>query len=138
MIKIYTDGGACPNPGAKAIGIVIDDDGKQEEFFKRLGYGTNNEAEYEACIEALRIAKRKGFKKFTMCLDSMLVLKQLSGEWKVKNEKFLDYIGQFEELKKSFEEINFFYVRGEKNLAHTFVEKQLQDNEVPIFQVKKE
>jgi len=134
-VKIYCDGGAFPNPGKKVISVVIPQ--LKKEVVEMVGYGTNQEAEYEAFIRALKFAKELGLKKFTLCSDSMLVLKQLSGEWAIKQQKFFHYKEVFDKLKEDFEEIDFEWVRGEKNPAHNKIETLFPDH-VRIFSFKKE
>jgi ribonuclease HI len=132
--RIYCDGAAIPNPGKKIIAVVCPDINK--EIVEETGYGTNSEAEYEAFIRALEFAKDLGLKKFTLCSDSMLVLKQLAGAWSIKQEKFLAYKEQFDKLKENFEEVDFEWVRGEINLAHKKIER-LYPNQIKIFSFKR-
>ena len=90
MIYTNSDGGARGNPGPGAIGVVIRKNGrilmKYSGFIgKRV---TNNTAEYEALIKALELAFKFG-KEVTCIVDSELVVKQLLGEYKVKNPNLL-------------------------------------------------
>lgn len=91
-IIIHTDGGSRGNPGPAAIGAVIEDDKGVvlDERAKFLGIATNNQAEYKAVIEALLCIKEeaekyKDVKEIEFYLDSELVVKQLRGEYKMKN-----------------------------------------------------
>ena len=83
MIKIYTDGAARGNPGPAAAGYVIF---KGTTLIKKgtkyIGRSTNNIAEYTAVISALRVAPKN--KEVLLCSDSRLVVKQITGEFKVK------------------------------------------------------
>ena len=89
---IYTDGGSRGNPGPAALGIVIQDtSGKLiKEYGEALGVRTNNEAEYEAVIFALKKVKALFGKEKTKTMaldvrmDSELVMKQLTGQYKVE------------------------------------------------------
>jgi ribonuclease HI len=130
--KIYCDGGAFPNPGKKVICIVFG----EKEVVEEVGYGTNSEAEYEAFIKALKLAKEWNLKKFVLCSDSMLVLKQLSGQWAIKQQKFYHYKEEFDRLKENFEEIDFEWIKGENNPAHNKIES-LYPNQVKMFSFKK-
>lgn len=123
------------NPGRKVVSVVFPEGNK--EVVKETGYGTNSEAEYEAFLLALKMAKEWGLKKFTLCSDSMLVLNQLAGNWQIKQEKFLRYKEEFDKLKEEFDEINFMWVRRDANLAHKKVET-LYPTETSIFTFKKE
>lgn len=83
---IYCDGGARGNPGPAACAFVVYDDTKKHIFTggKYLGETTNNQAEYSAVIEALKWVTTQS--SITFFLDSELVVKQLKGEYKVKDE----------------------------------------------------
>lgn len=88
--KIFTDGGSRGNPGEAAIGVVVIDmeNGKKlAEIAKCIGKATNNMAEYSAVLEALHWVKEQGQKttELDFYLDSELVVKQLKGEYKVKD-----------------------------------------------------
>jgi len=92
-ITIYTDGGARGNPGPAAIGVVIKKEGQTlKKYFQFIGEATNNQAEYEAVIFALKKVKllfgRKKAK--TMALevytDSELMARQLNHQYKIKEE----------------------------------------------------
>jgi ribonuclease HI len=82
--KAFFDGSAQPNPGAKTIGVVIikPDGTKFCEFSKQTGFGTNNEAEYEALLEICHIVKDYNIKEINIMGDSMLVVNQVNGKWK--------------------------------------------------------
>ena len=87
-LKIFTDGGARGNPGPAAVGVVIfDEHGKGiHRFGRAIGETTNNVAEYQAVIDALGWVEGQLKKPeiINFFLDSMLVAKQLSGNWKIK------------------------------------------------------
>jgi len=134
-VRLYVDGGCMPNPGEKAIAIVSAD-GKLIES-RRTGLGTNNEAEYEACIRALEIAIENGWKDIELCLDSQIVIYQLMGKWKAQ-DKFKGYIKKFNRLAKSFDSIKVTYVRSRANLADREVKKLLNVDEIPMFTITKE
>lgn len=88
QLHIYCDGGARGNPGSAGIGVVIlTPAGKNlAELSKRIGMATNNEAEYQAVIEALLFLKQRGVQKIEInfYLDSNLVVNQLNGQFKIK------------------------------------------------------
>jgi len=126
--KIFVDGRAFPNDstGQKFIGICLVDGGDMvkilDEIVRETGIGTNNEAEYEACIGGLMFALKKGFKDVLIYSDSMLVIKQLSGEWR-HDPKFSKYIDEYYHLKNKFNSVKFEYVKSEGNLAHGSIER---------------
>lgn len=86
---IYGDGGSRGNPGEAAYGFVIFQEGKVlYEEGKKIGINTNNVAEYSAVIEALRHVLSSKYKVLSIkfFLDSKLVVEQMNGRWKIRNE----------------------------------------------------
>jgi len=117
-IKIYTDGGARGNPGPAATGVVIfDQDDKLLKIdAKYLGDATNNQAEYEALVQALQIAQKMDNIKSVECyLDSELIVKQLNGIYKTKSDNIKQLKLRVDFLMQSFEEISFHHIRREFN-----------------------
>ena len=86
-IVAYIDGGARGNPGPAGFGVRIEDaDGMLvEEFAESIGVATNNVAEYRALIAALEWAKRHGQDQLHVRSDSLLLVQQMLGNYKVKN-----------------------------------------------------
>ncbi len=82
---INTDGACSGNPGKMGIGAVIVKDGKIiARISEDIGHGTNNISEYTAVIRALEEAKKLGITEATVRSDSLLLISQLRGEYKVK------------------------------------------------------
>ncbi len=103
---IFFDGSARPNPGDMRIGAVVECCGKVQEISKDAGKGTNNMAEYLALIEALKVARKMGAKSVKVYGDSSIVIEQINGRWKVKNEELMklkrevmDLLGKFKRWK---------------------------------------
>jgi len=124
----YTDGGARGNPGPAAIGAVIF--GSQQEELLRIseyiGETTNNQAEYKALIKALTAAAALGGKKVICHLDSELVVRQLQGRYKVREEGLKPLALIALKLAKNFQSVEFVHVRREKNkLADELVNQAL-------------
>lgn len=113
---INTDGGSRGNPGPSGIGVIFtDENGKKIASFKEyIGEATNNIAEYRALILALEKAKDFSCDELECRLDSELVVKQLNGEYKVKDEKMKKLFAQVQELT-FFKPIKYVHVRREKN-----------------------
>ena len=86
-LKIYTDGGARGNPGPGALGyVLLDPEGREVEARgEYLGRVTNNVAEYRALLAGLETALRLGVGALRVCMDSELVVRQMGGEYRVKN-----------------------------------------------------
>ena len=120
---IYTDGGSRGNPGPAALGVVIQDtSGKLiKEYGEALGVRTNNEAEYEAVIFALKKVKALFGKDKTKTMtlevrmDSELVMKQLTGKYKIEEEKLFPLFIKIWNLKIDFGAITFTHIPREKN-----------------------
>lgn len=107
---IYIDGGARGNPGPAGIGVVMLDSGKKKvkEIYKYIGEATNNIAEYSALVCALEEAKASGVEDIVLHMDSELVAKQLSGEYRVKNA---DIRGLFEKAVAILKAFNSFEIK---------------------------
>lgn len=113
---INTDGGSRGNPGPAGIGVVFSDEKGQilARYKEYIGEGTNNIAEYRALILALTKAKDFETDEIECRLDSELVVKQLTGHYKVKDDKMKDLYAQVQELA-FFKPIKFIHVRREQN-----------------------
>ncbi len=114
---VYTDGGARGNPGPGAIGVIIkNSEGKViKEVGKFIGRATNNEAEYKAIIEGLKECKDKKATSLECFLDSLLVVNQLNGDFKVKDKKIKIFWNEAKNLEKNFKEVSYHHIPREKN-----------------------
>jgi ribonuclease HI len=112
-LTIYTDGGCRGNPGPGAIGILILDDKSNivKEHKEYIGQTTNNRAEYSAMIKALELAKQHCTNEIICFSDSRLIVKQLSGEWKVKEKELLLLFQKVKELENNFQSVTYNHVR---------------------------
>jgi len=133
-IIIYTDGGSRNNPGPAAVGVWIETlDKKYGEY---IGEKTNNEAEYEALIFGLKKIKAllgknktKGY-EIVCYLDSELVVKQLSHEYKLTEEHIQKLFIQIWNLMLDFGKVAFHHIRREKNtIADALVNEALDARE---------
>ena len=132
MLYTNSDGGARGNPGPGAIGVIIREDGKilskYSQFIGRTV--TNNMAEYEALILALRMASKHG-DEVTCMLDSELVVKQLLGEYRVKNPKLLPLFLKVQKMQEKFKKIKYLHVSREDKfqiMADELVNQELDAN----------
>jgi ribonuclease HI len=114
-LLIYTDGASRGNPGPAGIGIVIcDESGKiVKEYKEFIGTTTNNIAEYRALIKALELAGVFSINEVNCFSDSELMIRQLNGKYRVKNEKLGRLFLQVREKEKHFEKVNYFHVPRE-------------------------
>ena len=117
-IQVYTDGASQGNPGNASIGVVIKDGDKIiEEIGAYIGKTTNNMAEYLALIRGLEEVLIRGHKKAAFFTDSELLVKQLNGEYKVKNENLRPLHYHILTLINKMEAFSIKHVRRDKN-AH--------------------
>jgi ribonuclease HI len=118
-VTIYTDGSAQPNPGPAGIGFVILDESGAIIFeaSHSIGYATNNQAEYKAVIKGLEEAARLRAEHIEVRADSELLVKQLSGEYRVKNAALKPLFQQIQRLMKSFQSFNIIHIPREQNKA---------------------
>lgn len=136
-IIIYCDGGSRGNPGPAASGIYIEQLNKG--YSKFLGNATNNEAEYQSAIFALKkikhlIGGEKAEKtEIEIKTDSELIVKQLNGEYKIKEKSLIPFFIEIWNLKQDFGKISFIHIPREENKeADKMVNKEL-DNQNRLF-----
>ncbi len=138
-VKLYGDGGSRGNPGPSASGFVIlDMDNKvlvDEGVY--IGVTTNNQAEYTALKLGLEEAKKMGAKRVDVYMDSLLVINQLKGVFKVKNRELWGLHDAVKTLAAGFAHISFTHVPRELNkLADAAVNRAL-DKELGITRSSK-
>ena len=134
-LTIYCDGGSRGNPGPAASAFVVkSNSGKviaEQGIF--LGKKTNNQAEYLAVVFSLKWLKEKSQKlpnKIFYCIDSLLVVNQLNGLYKIKNSDLRDLIIQIRQLENDTKkEIVYQYVPREKNTDADRLVNQTLDNQ---------
>lgn len=117
-VKIYTDGGARGNPGPAAAGVVLitaDDDTVIHEAGIYLGEATNNVAEYSAMLAGLEAAEKLNVTKIDLFSDSQLMVRQMNGQYRVKNAGLKPLFDQAIELSGRFEQFKIHFIRREKN-----------------------
>lgn len=110
--KLYTDGGSRGNPGDSACAFVICkmDETVVEKSGYYMGLATNNQAEYLGQVKGLERCRDLGINKVHLHSDSQLVVNQMNGFYKVKNQELAPLHQQLKELADSFEEVTFHYV----------------------------
>jgi ribonuclease HI len=116
LITAYIDGGARGNPGPAGYGVHIElPDGSIVELHGGLGVATNNVAEYNGLLAALRWASDHGHRVVRIKADSELLVKQMRGEYKVKNPGLLALVGRARQLVQQLDRVSFEHVRREHN-----------------------
>ncbi len=129
-VKIYTDGGSRGNPGPSASASVIKSESGETlaEVMKYLGSTTNNQAEYVAIIIGLRKALELGATRADLLMDSELAVKQLKGEYRVKNPDIAKRFLEVKNLLHQFAHVTIMHVRRERNKeADALVNKCLDE-----------
>lgn len=128
MIFTNSDGGARGNPGPGAIGVIVRDEEKiLTKYSARIGkFVTNNVAEYEALIKALELACKFTQNEITCVLDSELVVNQLLGEYKVRNQYLLPLFLKVQKLQENFKKIKYVHVSRE-NKFQVLVDELLNE-----------
>ena len=115
--KLSTDGGARGNPGPAAYGYVLEaEDGTVlDARGETIGVATNNVAEYRALIAGLQKAVELGIDELQVVSDSELLVKQMQGEYRVKNEALRDLNDEANSLERKLGRVRYKAVRREHN-----------------------
>jgi len=114
-VIIHTDGGSRGNPGKAGIGVVIQIGDKKIIHKEYIGIATNNVAEYSAILWALTYCKNNKLDNLECYLDSELVVKQLNGEYKVKDQDLGKFFIKIHNLRTGFKSCSFFHIGRELN-----------------------
>ncbi|MEI8361090.1 MAG: ribonuclease HI family protein [bacterium] len=129
---IYSDGGARGNPGPAGIGATLKNEAGElvAQVSEYIGEATNNVAEYKAVIAAMEKALVLGATDLDFYLDSLLVVEQLNGNYKVKNPGLAPLFVKIYNARMSFKKTTFSHVRREYNkeadaLVNLALDKQL-------------
>jgi probable phosphoglycerate mutase len=125
---LFTDGGARGNPGPAAFGFVLEaEDGTVlDARGEAIGVATNNVAEYRALVAGLERALELGITELAVISDSELVVKQMRGEYRVKNPALRDLSSQAARLADRIGRVGYQAVRREHNeLADRLVNEAL-------------
>jgi len=127
--SLHTDGGARGNPGPAGIGVVLADEQGEviADIAQGLGATTNNVAEYRALIAGLELALERGIAELDVYLDSKLVVSQVLGEWKIKDERLRALAAKAQILMGKFDAITIQHVRREQNAAADALANQGMD-----------
>jgi len=127
-VKLYSDGGSRGNPGPSASGYVLLDE-NDTVIIKSgvyLGITTNNQAEYQSLKFGLEEAQKLGARKVEAYMDSLLVINQMKGVFKVKNRDLWPIHEAIKQLIENFEKVTFTHIPRELNkLADSEVNETL-------------
>jgi ribonuclease HI len=113
---LFFDGACRGNPGPMGIGVVLLENGKKvKEISKQLGKGTNNIAEWSALIEGMKMAQAHGCRELEVRGDSQLIIRQITGQYRVKSENLIPLYNEARKLSGNFEKIIFKWVKRDDN-----------------------
>ncbi|MDD5067192.1 MAG: ribonuclease HI family protein [bacterium] len=116
-VIIHTDGSSKGNPGPARIGIQFTD--SQNNILLResreIGIKTNNQAEYTAVREALKMALEKNYRNVVLFSDSQVVIHQLNNLYKIKDPGLRKFYDEIKKIMEKFEEIKLVHIKREKN-----------------------
>ncbi|MDL2341465.1 MAG: reverse transcriptase-like protein [Patescibacteria group bacterium] len=137
-VKVYADGGSRGNPGPSASGFVIldMDDTVLMEQGVYLGITTNNQAEYTALKLALEACKKMDAHEVFVHMDSLLVVNQMKGVFKIRNRELWPIHQAIKELAKSFQHIDYVHVPRELNKLADAAVNRAMDKELGITHPK--
>lgn len=116
-LVVNVDGGARGNPGPAAVGVVVATENGEvvAEVGEMIGAATNNVAEYRALLRGIELAAQNGATELELYGDSELVVKQIRGEYKVKDAGLKPLHAKARSALSSFERWSFSHVRREQN-----------------------
>lgn len=117
IATLYCDGGARGNPGPAGVGFLLRIGGREIRQGKYIGEATNNQAEYRALLAGMEAAAAEGVSEVDCYLDSELLVKHLSGAYRVRDEDLRLLYARVCRLMERFLRITFTHVPREKNKA---------------------
>jgi ribonuclease HI len=114
---VYIDGASSGNPGESGAGVVAFNVTGQEQYSDSvyLGCMTNNMAEYEALLHALKVAGETNVEVINIYTDSLLLANQMNGIYKVKSESLREYVNRAKIMMRGFSRVSLTYIPREKN-----------------------
>ncbi len=127
-VVAYCDGASRGNPGRSSYGVVVYDTGGKElhRSSRALGHGTNNQAEYHGAIAALEAALGLGAREVELRMDAELIVRQLSGRYKVRNPKLIPLHKRILDLRSRFDRVALVHVpRAQNSVADALANEAL-------------
>lgn len=132
-LRIYTDGGARGNPGNSWIWVhITDHTGKTlEKRYKNLWISTNNEAEYTGALYGIRRWIELWAVDIDLYMDSKLVISQLSGQWKIKEQRLKNIAHEIQKMiEESWIRILFHWIPREENKEADALSNKAMDEKI--------
>jgi probable phosphoglycerate mutase len=139
-VVVWSDGGARGNPGPAGYGAVVaTPDGQVlAEEAEGIGWATNNVAEYRGVIAGLRRARALGARRVRVRADSLLVVNQQKGLWKVKNAALRPLSEEAARLARDFEKVVWEHVPRERNRHADALANRAMDNQGNVHRPRQE
>lgn len=133
MITVYTDGASRGNPGPAAFGYSIkEDESILHEDGGKIGVDTNNVAEYTAVLEAFTYLKKNVYKgkplRIQLIADSQLIIRQLAGIYKIRNENLKLIFNKIKELEIELGHISYKSIPREQNKRADYLANMALDS----------
>lgn len=130
ILEVYTDGGSRGNPGVSAYAFVVLEEGV--EIYTSSGFigiSTNNKAEYTALLEALKYIDNLEFESVKFYSDSELMVKQIKGEYKVKDTDLQIFYQECKQIISKIKHFEIIHVRREKNKKADYLVNKVLDEQ---------
>lgn len=133
-VVVWADGGARGNPGPAGYGAVVETpDGRVlARLSEGIGWATNNVAEYQGVIAGLRYARALGARRVTVRADSLLVVNQQRGAWKIRNAGLQPLAAEVRRLVRDFERVTWEHVPRERNRLADALANQAMDAQARV------
>ncbi len=133
VLEIWTDGASRGNPGPASVGIVFGLKGGDllARHAETIGIATNNVAEYRAVLRALELAAGWGASRISLQLDSELVARQISGQYRVKSQDLLPFYRQVMDLIRELDGFSVRHIRRERNTLADVLANLALDGHLP-------
>lgn len=133
VLEVWTDGASRGNPGPASVGIVFGLKGGDllARHAETIGVATNNVAEYRAVLRALELAAGWGASRISLQLDSELVARQISGQYRVKSQDLLPFYRQVMDLIRELDGFSVRHIRRERNTLADVLANLALDGHLP-------
>lgn len=129
--RAWIDGASRGNPGEAGFGVVFESQGERREIAGFLGRTTNNVAEYAALVAALELARRSGCRELEVASDSELLVRQVTGAYRVKAAHLVPIVLKVNELARSLARFSIRHVPREQNRAADALANRAVDERLP-------
>jgi ribonuclease HI len=133
-VVVWTDGGARGNPGPAGYGVVVATPSGEvlAEVAEGIGWATSNVAEYRGVVAGLELATELGARRVCVRADSLLVVNQQKGLWKVKNAALQRFSAEVARLAGKFDRVVWQHVPREHNRRADTLANRAMDDQGPV------